>query len=81
MVVPPELGGGAEITILWMLMLKELGLTLNVHDELHCLALEDKADATVSLMERAAFTVGERLGLKCPIRAKGGHAASWEDAK
>jgi len=77
----PMQGGGSEVTALWMLALKGLGICLNVHDELHAVAEESKADATVSLMERAAFTVGERMGLKCPIRAKGGHGASWEESK
>lgn len=77
----PMQSGGAEIAVLWMLACQQYGLALQVHDEIHCVVDDDKADAAVEFIEAAALEVGEQMGLGCPIRAKGGHGLSWNDAK
>jgi DNA polymerase-1 len=77
----PFQGSGARIAMLWMLALRGLDLRLQVHDELHAIADEDDADKTVKLIEMAAFQVGEKLALGCPLKGKGSHGADWDSCK
>jgi DNA polymerase-1 len=77
----PFQGSGARLVAYWMLLMRGLDQRLQVHDEVIVVADEDKADRTVKIMEMAAFQTGELVGLKCPLKGKGSHAMSWEEAK
>lgn len=77
----PFQGSGARIAMTWMLLMGGLDQVLQVHDEDHVIATEAEADRVVEYMERMAEEAGNRAGLLCPLKGKGSHGASWEDAK
>ena len=77
----PMQGTGARLAALWMLLLRGFEQRLQVHDELLITADEDKAEETVKQVEAAAAEVGEIVGMKCPLKAKGGHGLTWDEGK
>lgn len=76
----PMQGGGQEITAEAMIRLEQAGfeMTLQCHDEIHCLVDDDKADIAKGEMKRIMEAAWP---LEAYLKAEVGYGKSWYDAK